>query len=339
MKMMTPYPANFWRSAALPTLLGALFLVTAPRLPAQPQQQQQQQQPGAGEAEQPQISERKFQELLASETPGALEEGLAAIDTLSEENAMSMKLLYAFRSRDSDYITDLLQETPPALEESDFTDNLFFDSQDQYRSFVNLLRTSLALDEKNEERVRELAGKVVWQHPQHAGIVADMISEFKTQQRMAEMEVPLGTELKTSQGESTTLAKLVEGKKGLLLDFWASWCGPCMQLMPELVDKHRKLSDQGVVVAGMNTEGEAYKAETVRKERGITMPWLMEPEGSPYSQMLGIDSIPRMILLSPEGKVLFNGHPMDPRLEDALAELGAKLDQVPDGGQEQATGS
>ena len=65
--------------------------------------------------------------------------------------------------------------------------------------------------------------------------------------------------------------------------------------------------------------------QEVRAQKDMKMPWLVEPKGSPFSELLGIDSIPRMILLSPEGKVLFNGHPEEPGLWDALKKLDSAI--------------
>ena len=93
--------------------------------------------------------------------------------------------------------------------------------------------------------------------------------------------------------------------------------------MPELEKKAKKLGPKGIVVAGMNTEN-AGEAESVRKKRKIEFSWLVEPNGRPLSQMLKINSIPRMILVAPDGKVLFNGHPMDDELVSTLSELGVK---------------
>ncbi len=138
--------------------------------------------------------------------------------------------------------------------------------------------------------------------------------------RMADLRLPMDMEIATSGGEKTTLGKLVKGKNGVLLDFWASWCGPCMALMPTLQKKAKRYGSRGIVVAGMNTEN-AAKAEGVRKQRGINFTWLVEPRGRPLSQMLKINSIPRMVLLNAEGSVLFNGHPMDDELTAALAKL------------------
>ncbi len=141
----------------------------------------------------------------------------------------------------------------------------------------------------------------------------------------SKIKIPMDLPIALSNGGTTTLAKLTEGKKAVLLDFWASWCGPCMALMPELKKKAAALAPQGIVVAGMNTEAEPATAERTRKKLEVDFPWLVEPEDGPFSGPLEIDSIPRMILISHEGKVLYNGHPQDPGLHNALALLGVKL--------------
>ena len=173
-----------------------------------------------------------------------------------------------------------------------------------------------------EEEIRELGPSLkAFIEPRREAAKAR--EREKQMAAMVKLRLPMDLEVSTSTGEKTTLGKLAEGKKGVLLDFWASWCGPCLALMPELEKKAEKYGPQGVVVAGMNTEN-AAKAEGLRKKRGIEFAWLVEPEGRPFSRLLKINSIPRMVLVTPEGKVLFNGHPKDDALAPALANLGAK---------------
>ena len=142
---------------------------------------------------------------------------------------------------------------------------------------------------------------------------------------LSKIQIPMDLEIEESNGNKTTLAALTKGKKAVMLDFWATWCGPCMALMPELKKKAKKLGPQGIVVAGMNVERGLKKAERTRKKLEIDFTWLVEPKGEPLSGPLEIDSIPRMVLISPEGKVLFNGHPQDAGLAEALAEIGVEL--------------
>jgi len=187
--------------------------------------------------------------------------------------------------------------------------------------FLKGLRQGLA-GEVKEKDIRSMGPRIqAFMRPRMEAAQARKREEEK--KLMANLKVPMDLEIQTSTGEKTTLGDLAKGKKGVLLDFWASWCGPCMNLMPELQKKSKKLGSKGILVAGMNTEN-AGKAESVRKKRKIGFTWLVEPDGRPLSQMLKINSIPRMILVAPDGKVLFNGHPMDDELVSTLADLGVK---------------
>ena len=195
----------------------------------------------------------------------------------------------------------------------------FDDSEMEF--FLKGLRQGLA-GEVKEKDIRSMGPRIqAFMRPRMEAAQARERKEEK--KLMANLKVPMDLEIQTSAGEKTTLGDLAKGKKGVLLDFWASWCGPCMNLMPELQKKAKKLGSKGILVAGMNTEN-AGKAESVRKKRKIGFTWLVEPEGRPLSQMLKINSIPRMILVAPDGKVLFNGHPMDDELVSTLADLGVK---------------
>lgn len=146
--------------------------------------------------------------------------------------------------------------------------------------------------------------------------------EIMMMEKMSKLKVPMDLEVTRSNGEKTSLASLVKGQKALFVDFWASWCGPCMANMPKLKTMAVDLKKRGVTVIGMNTEDMATAAQ-IGKEQSIAFDWLVEPENRPFSQMLNIDSIPRAIIISPEGKVLYNGHPADAEaIEAAFKKAG-----------------
>ena len=160
-----------------------------------------------------------------------------------------------------------------------------------------------------------------------ARLIQDHHEKAVQKEAMKNIRIPMDMEIQSVDGSMTTLAKASAGQKAVLLDFWASWCGPCIMLMPELKKKADVLPAQGVFVAGMNTDrsDQLRHAREVQEKHGMDMPWLIEPESSPFSRALSINSIPRMILLTPEGEVLFNGHPMDPELTQTLASIGVSL--------------
>jgi thiol-disulfide isomerase/thioredoxin len=146
---------------------------------------------------------------------------------------------------------------------------------------------------------------------------------------MVNVSIDMKLPITNSKAEATTLGDVLGKNKAVLLDFWASWCGPCMNLMPELRKKSEMLGKHGIVVAGMNTESDEAIADKVRGEKGMKdVVWLVEPKARPFSGVLDINSIPRMILLSPEGKVLFNGHPEDAALWTALKKLDTAIEPL-----------
>jgi hypothetical protein len=81
-------------------------------------------------------------------------------------------------------------------------------------------------------------------------------------------------------------------------------------------------------VCGMNTESDESIAEKVRTEKKMELPWLVEPKERPFSEVLGIETLPRVILVSPEGKILFNGHPQDGGLWTALKSVDATIEPM-----------
>ena len=185
-----------------------------------------------------------------------------------------------------------------------------------------------AIENGDEAKVRAALTQALWSdvsaEVQQSAI--EKVAEFRATQKTANLVLPLDIKFEQAQGEAVSLAELLKGKKAVLLDFHASWCGPCMQLLPNLPKEAEKLAPQGVVVAAFNTQS-IDDAKKIREKFDFSIPVLAEKDNA-YSQPLGVDSIPRYVLISAEGKILFNGHPMDKeKLSAALEKIGVKLEK------------
>jgi thiol-disulfide isomerase/thioredoxin len=104
-------------------------------------------------------------------------------------------------------------------------------------------------------------------------------------------------------GES---AKLSDYRgKVVLIDFWATWCEPCLEEMPVLESLQRKFGGQAFSVLGVNAEGrgtvDAAGIGAFLRSRGVSYPSFVD-DGTIVSQY-GVDQIPFMLLVDRGGKV------------------------------------
>lgn len=117
-------------------------------------------------------------------------------------------------------------------------------------------------------------------------------------------------------GKSFNLSKL-RGKV-VVIDFWASWCGPCRETMPHVEKLHREFKDKGLVVLGINDEDIDEARQFVQKN-GYTFPTLVDVE-SAVSGLYGVTSIPQTLIIDRDGKIFahFYGSGEEENLREAV---------------------
>ncbi len=281
--------------------------------------------PAAGGAVTPEQRE-KLQQLFNPENSveamgKALEE--AAKAGLGEQVMLEAQLVWGLRRGDVGMLTTLLPELEALARRFDPKLSAGIPTVEELLGLVSYVKAMVAREQGDEAAFKKHITEAFWQNPTSAQMFAQAVESMRREKKMDSMKLDLEVVLTSSQGEATTLKDQLGGGKALLLDFWASWCGPCMALMPELRKKGELLGKQGVVVVAMNTDSENAEAvaDKVRREKDMTIPWMVEPEDRPYSTVLEIKSIPAMVLVTPDGKVQFFGHPQSPDLWKALKKI------------------
>jgi peroxiredoxin len=90
----------------------------------------------------------------------------------------------------------------------------------------------------------------------------------------------------------------------VLINFWASWCGPCRQEMPLLDRIHQRYSDAGFAVLGVNVEGTIGPAKETADRTGVTFPVLVD-ENQRVSELYNLESMPSSVVVDRDGVVRY----------------------------------
>lgn len=90
----------------------------------------------------------------------------------------------------------------------------------------------------------------------------------------------------------------------VLINFWASWCGPCRQEMPLLDRLHQRYVDTGFAVLGINVEGEVAPAQELIDKVPVTFPVLID-EGQLVSELYRLEAMPSTVVVDRDGVVRY----------------------------------
>lgn len=92
----------------------------------------------------------------------------------------------------------------------------------------------------------------------------------------------------------------------VVLDFWASWCGPCRKSFPWLNQMQAKYADQGLVIIGINVDAERDAANRFLQKYPSQFRIVYDPDGG-FASQYEIVGMPSSVILDRQGKVV-NSH-------------------------------
>lgn len=123
--------------------------------------------------------------------------------------------------------------------------------------------------------------------------------------------------LPNQSGKQVTLSSL-KGKV-VLIDFWASWCGPCRRTMPDLKKLYEKYKDKGFEIYGVSLDADAAAWKRAIKTDGITWTQVNDAPGKVAGDW-NINYIPQTYLIDKTGKIVA-AEPSHEELEALLQKL------------------
>ncbi len=127
----------------------------------------------------------------------------------------------------------------------------------------------------------------------------------------------------TPDGGSLALSQL-KGKY-VLIDFWASWCGPCRRENPNVVANYKKYKDKGFEIFGVSLDKNADAWKKAIQDDGLTWQHISDLKGwsSDHARLYSVSSIPQTVLIDKEGKIVqrnLRGEQLTAKLQELLGE-------------------
>ncbi len=177
------------------------------------------------------------------------------------------------------------------------------DKRDQAKAFVAQLKEDLA------------------SHPQAAQI-EQIIGQLSANLYLPGVGDKMEIAFTSTDGRDVDVSKMKN--KVILLDFWATWCAPCVAEMPNVIKAYAEYKDKGFEVVGISLDEDKAALEGFIKENKMTWPQYFDGKGwgNEIAQRYGISSIPATFLVGKDGKIIasnLRGPDLEAKIKEALA--------------------
>jgi peroxiredoxin len=160
-------------------------------------------------------------------------------------------------------------------------------------------------------------------NPRLTSFVQNNMETLAAERKIAVGSEPIGFKVKGIKGE--TLSPADYKGKVLLIDFWATWCGPCVAEMPNVKSVYQRFHPRGFEIVGISLDQSRDKLDAYIQQQGIEWPQYFDGKwwNNDVAQMYGIKSIPSTLLVDRKGKIRYKslrGKQLEQAVEKLLQE-------------------
>ena len=172
-------------------------------------------------------------------------------------------------------------------------------------NFVGLMAISQITDADPAEIVALLNGlsEEMKATPQAVQMLASYESRGKTAEGLPFVDFTVVQDPEHPETSTVKLSDYVGNGKYMLVDFWASWCGPCKEEMPYLIEVYKEFHGPDFDMLSVAVADDPEDSKAAAPEFGIVWNQIIGAGQIP-AEVYGIDAIPHIILFGPDGKIL-----------------------------------
>lgn len=278
--------------------------------------------------------EDAIEQLLSErDSTEALEKAILSARKLgvSEQAILESKFLFHIDRAEDAEIAKMLPDLVKQGENFKLSDSQIFGSEDDWLAIIEYSRAIVALQKGEKQEFKKHITEAFWLSPSQGAAFAPHIQRLRLMDAMKEVKLDRERKyLNTLDAESTSLGKIMADKKGTLLHFWSPLSPECEATLADFFITAELLTKNGIGVASVLPEASekvnaAAKAMLVATGKNIVGHWMVDAENSPLSTQLKVQTVPTVVLLDSEGKVVYNGHPGNEEFWILLEKLNPEI--------------
>lgn len=246
---------------------------------------------------------------------------------VGEQAILEARFLYHVDRREDGKIADLLPEFLKLKDAFKAGDSAVFGLKDDWLAVIEYVQAIDSLEKNDKDAFKHHITEAFWLSPRQASAFAPHVERLRLEEAMRSVKIDFSLKFASmNSGDAVALESLVSGKKALLLHFWSPMSRECEVSMPDFVATAVTLSSKDVAVVSLIPDD---APKTLTAARSVIRPlgdkppgaWLIDAKDKSLGDALRIQDIPSMVLVSTDGKILFNGDPTDDGFWEALKKV------------------
>lgn len=249
---------------------------------------------------------------------------------VAEQVILEARFLYHVDRRDDAALAAL---APVMLERRDAFEpgqSAIFARREDWLAVVEYVQAIAALRRGERDAFKRHITEAFWLSPGQGAAFAPHIERLRMDEAMARVRVDFSTRLRRlAGGEEPELAAILGARTALVLHFWSPASSECEELAGDFAATARALEKQGIAVASVLVDDDPQVVEEARRfvAAGARAPghWLRDRKADPLRVQLRVQSVPVLVLVATDGRVLFNGHPAEDECWNALRRVAPAL--------------
>lgn len=273
------------------------------------------------------LSERSSPDLFKRAIEEARKQGI------SEQAILEARFIFHVDRQEDEAISAMLPDFLKRSETFRLEESEIFATREDWLAVIEYIRAITALREGNKAGFKTHITEAFWLSPKQGSAFAPHIERVRLEETMATVKIDFSAAFPPlAGGQAVPLSSIIKDNKALLLQFWSPLSAECEASLGDFAAIAAELSENNIPCVTLlleNSEKGLSDTTGMLKNVGEKTPgtWLVDREREAFSTMLRVQNIPALVLISKEGKVLFNGSYGDAALWTALQAIAPGIEK------------